>query len=110
MEILIIFTLKLSKKMAKKRRNFNSRFKAKVALEAIKERLTLSEIAQKYELHPTQITTWKKELIEGSSGLFDKKRGPTAKVDKEKEALLFQQIGQLQFELDWLKKKYEELS
>ena len=96
--------------MAKKRRNFNAKFKAKVALEAIKERMTLAELAQKYELHPTQITNWKKELLEGSSSLFENKRGPTPKVDKEKEALLYQQIGQLQFELDWLKKKYEELS
>jgi len=96
--------------MAKKRRNFNSKFKAKVALEAIQERLTLAELAQKHELHPSQITNWKKELLEGCSSLFDKKRGPTPSGDKEKEARLFQQIGQLQFELDWLKKKYEELS
>jgi transposase-like protein len=96
--------------MANKRRNFNSKFKAKVALEAAKEQHTLSELAQKYELHPSQITNWKRELIEGSSSLFDRKRGPTSNGDKEKEALLYQQIGQLQFELDWLKKKHEEVS
>ena len=96
--------------MANKRRNFNAKFKAKVALEAMQERLTLSELAQKYDLHPNQISKWKKVLIEGSSFIFDKKRGPVSKTDKQKEALLYQQIGQLQFELDWLKKKYEELS
>lgn len=96
--------------MGKKRRNFSSKFKAKVALEAIKERKTLSEIAQQYELHPNQITTWKKELVAHSSELFEKKRGPQASHDKSKESLLYQQIGQLQFELDWLKKKYDQIA
>jgi putative transposase len=96
--------------MGKKRRNFSSKFKAKVALEAIKERQSLSELAQKYELHPNQISTWKKELLEGSSQLFETKRGAKPVYDKGKEARLFQQIGQLQFELDWLKKKYDQHS
>jgi len=96
--------------MGKKRRNFSSKFKAKVAIEAIKERKTLSEIAQHYELHPNQISTWKKEALTKCDELFDKKRGPAPAYDKSKEALLYQQIGQLQFELDWLKKKYAQLT
>ena len=95
--------------MRKKRRNFSSKFKAKVALEALREQKTLAELASKYELHANQITAWKKELIEGSSELFERKRGPKEEYDKDKEAKLYQQIGQLQFELDWLKKKYKEL-
>lgn len=96
--------------MGKKRRNFSSKFKAKVALEAVKERESLSELAQKHGLHPNQIRIWKKELLEGSSQLFENKRGTKPAYDKGKEARLFQQIGQLQFELDWLKKKYEQFS
>ena len=95
--------------MRKKGRNFSSKFKAKVALEALKEQMTLAELASKYELHLNQISAWKKELLEGSSTIFDQKRGPKTDADKTKEARLYQQIGELQFELDWLKKKYKEL-
>jgi len=96
--------------MEKKRRNFSSKFKSKVALEALKERATLSELAQKYQIHANQISAWKKELLENSHELFEKKRGPESSFDKSKEALLYQQIGQLQYELSWLKKKTEQLS
>lgn len=95
--------------MPKSRRKFTSGFKAKVAVEALQERLTLSELAQKYELHPNQISSWKKELLERSAEVFDTKRGPKASDTSQKEARLFQQIDQLQFELDWLKKKYKDL-
>jgi transposase-like protein len=60
----------------KSRRKFTASFKAKVALEAIKRLKTLSELAQQFEIHPNQISVWKKELEEGSIELFDKKRGP----------------------------------
>lgn len=95
--------------MSKKRRNFSSKFKAKVALDALKERETLSELAQKHQIHANQISGWKRELLDNSHELFEKKRGPEPSYDKGKEALLYQQIGQLQFELDWLKKKTEQL-
>jgi len=95
--------------MSKSRRKFTSKFKAKVALEAISERLTMSELAAKYELHANQISTWKKELQANASDLFEKGRGPKKVVDEEKESRLFQQIGQLQYELSWLKKKYDDL-
>jgi len=76
--------------MTKKRHNFSPKFKAKVALDAIRERHTLAELAQKYGLHPNQIANWKKQLLEDCSLLFDKKRGPAQSDDKEKEARLFQ--------------------
>lgn len=95
--------------MSKSRRKFTANFKAKVAMEALAERLTLSELAAKHGLHPNQISTWKKELQASASDLFEKQRGPKKVVDEEKEARLFQQIGQLQYELSWLKKKYDDL-
>jgi len=107
---MLKFTKTTESNMGKKRRNFSSKFKAKVALEAIKERQSLSEPAQKHGLHPNQIRLWKKELQEGSSEIFETKRGTKSVYDKGKEARLFQQIGQLRFELDWLKKKHDQYS
>ncbi len=65
--------------MKKTRRKFTSGFKAKVAIEAIKERSTLSELAEKFELHPTQITKWKKDFLENASAAFDS----SGSVDEE---------------------------
>ncbi|KAA1244684.1 transposase [Aquimarina sp. RZ0] len=59
--------------MKKSRRKFSSAFKAKVALEAIKDQLTLQEIASKFDIHPSQISTWKREFIDNSSKTFDSK-------------------------------------
>ncbi len=91
--------------MRRNRRVFPKEFKAKVAVAAVRGDKTVSEIAAKYEVHPTQVLTWKRQLLEGASGLFadGRQRG-----DPEKEGLvdrLYQQIGQLKVELDWLKKK-----
>lgn len=96
--------------MSKSRRKFNAKFKSRVALEALQERHTLAELAQKYELHPNQISAWKRELLEGAESVFEKKRGPKPSDDPAKESQMFQQIGELQYELAWLKKKYEKLS
>ncbi len=96
------------------RRNFSPEFKAKVALEALKETQTLSEIATKYDLHPVQITDWKKQLSAGSSAVFEKGKSTGASVpaafaeDPEKEAL-YKAVGQLKMENDWLKKKSEQV-
>ncbi len=91
--------------MGKKRRKFSAQFKHKVALEALAERQTLAELAQKYELHPNQIVQWKQVLLKEGQTLFDKPRGP--KTDDQSELIdrLYRQVGQLQVELDWLKKK-----
>ncbi|WP_103864753.1 transposase [Aquimarina sp. I32.4] len=88
--------------MKNSRRKFSSSFKVKVVLEAIKDQLTLQEIASKFDIHPTQISTWKREFIENSSKAFDSKT-KSEEMDKEKSAL-YSKIGQLQVENDFLKK------
>jgi len=92
------------------RRNFSAEFKAKVAIEALKEQQTLSELAAKYELHPTQITEWKKQLLGGSVSVFESGKPPTrvAGEDAEKDEL-YKAVGQLKIENDWLKKKSEQV-
>jgi transposase len=89
--------------MRKKRQNYSADFKAKVAIEALKEQKTITELAQLYEIHPNQISTWKKEFLENASQVFDKiHRQPK---EDEKVARLYEAIGQLKIENDWLKKK-----
>jgi len=94
--------------MKRKRRKFSSKFKTKVVLEAIKERHTLSELAEKHELHPNQITTWKKEFLNNAEEVFTKKTSKKNNTDKEL-AKLYQKIGQLEMEKDFLKKSLGEI-
>jgi len=85
-----------------KRRKFTSKFKTKVVLEALKERHTVAELAQKYELHPTQISTWKKEFLEGAEQVFDKgKKSSKTEAEQERDRLL-KTIGQLKMDVDFL--------
>ena len=96
--------------MANERRRYSADFKSKIALEAVKGTKTVNEIASIHGLHPNQITQWKKQLLEELPVLFSDKR---VKANKDQEALeerLYQQIGQLKVELDWLKKKSGLLS
>jgi len=91
--------------MTKKRRKLTSAFKAKVAIEALKGDRPLSEIASEYGVHPNQVTQWKKQMIENSAAIFSGKQEKTEQdFDKERDNL-YRQIGQLQVENDWLKKK-----
>jgi len=90
--------------MEQKRKRYSEEFKAKVALEALREMSTISEIAGRYGLHPNQVTQWRNQLHEGAGKIFVDGR-TTRKSDENKEAMLYQQIGQLQVELEWLKKK-----
>lgn len=89
----------------KKRKNFSSQFKAKVALEAIRGVKTTTEIAQEFVVHPTQVTQWKKALQEQASGVFDTVRGPKPADPAASSERLYSEIGRLKMELDWLKKK-----
>ena len=88
-----------------KRRQFSAKFKFQVALEALKETQTVNEIAGHYEVHPTQVKQWKKQLQEEGAGLFNEKASKAERAQAEKEAELYELIGRLQVELAWLKKK-----
>jgi transposase-like protein len=92
--------------MRSTRKSFSKEFKAKVALEAIRGITTTAEIALRYKVHANQITKWKKQALENMAALFADGRSKTNKGDDSQlKDRLYQQIGQLQFELDWLKKK-----
>ena len=85
------------------RRKFTSSFKTKVVLEAIKERSSLAELAQKYERQPTQISAWKKDFLESASDVFESgKKDKKSEAEKEKDRLL-KTIGELKIENDFLK-------
>jgi transposase len=80
-------------------------FKAKVAMEALREEKTSSEIASQYQIHPTQIRKWKSEAANSLVDFFSSKKKKTGMEKEEFIGQLYQQIGQLKVELDWLKKK-----
>ena len=89
----------------KSRRKFGAEFKAKVILEALKERSTIEELARKYELHPTQINTWKREAIANMAAVFGADKSEATADNEQQTEKLYAQIGQLKVENDWLKKK-----
>lgn len=93
----------------KTRRKFNADFKTKVVIESLRERDTIEIIARKYELHPNQITKWKKEFLENASSAFrdDSDVLEEKKQQRETTENLYAQIGQLKVENDWLKKKLQ---
>ena len=88
--------------MKKERRKFSPVFKTKVVLEAIKEGSTMQELASKYSLHPTQITAWKREFLEKADMVFGSEKPAEKEESKEKE--LYSKIGELQIQVDFLKK------
>jgi transposase len=91
----------------KTRRRFSAEFKAKVALEAIKGHQTVAELATKHELHPTQITAWKREAIEKLAKVFDD-RGTEIQANRDAEMTkLHAKIGQLVVERDFLAKAFD---
>jgi len=93
------------------RKRYDKEFKAKVAIEAMKGEKTLQEIATQYEVHPNLVAQWKKQLIEMAAQLFEKAgKDNVAAVEAERKTdALFRQIGQLQVENEFLKKKYRQL-
>lgn len=92
--------------MVKRRKVHSCEFKAKVALAAVKELETVSQLAGRYGIHPSQIHQWKRHLVEGAESLFGEVGRPRkSSAEEVSQAELFEQIGRLKMELEWLKKK-----
>ncbi len=91
--------------MAKKRRTFSTAFKAEVALAAIRGEGTVAELATRYGVHPNQVTSWKKQAVDRLEEVFSDGRSQRTRETEDLQSRLFQQIEQLQFEVDWLKTK-----
>lgn len=89
----------------KSRRKFSAEFKAQVGLEAVRAVESINAIAAKYEVHPVQVSQWKKEVLERLPEVFATKKPGGVGDAEAREARLYQKIGQLEVELDWLKKK-----
>jgi len=90
--------------MAGRRRKHSDEFKARVALEAVKGVKTLAELSSAYGIHPTVIAQWKRQLVAGAAGVFASGSG-NGKTQEDLTAPLYQEIGRLKMEVDWLKKK-----
>ena len=92
--------------MSRKRQQHSSVYKAKVALATLQEKKTIQELSAQFGVHPTLIHGWKKRLLEGASELFQTAGQPKERAaEKAQEGELFEQIGRLKMELEWLKKK-----
>jgi putative transposase len=95
--------------MARKRRTFSGSFKAKVALAACRGEKTTAQLAAEYGVHAGQVTAWKKQLLEGAAGLFEDGRSKHVETAAPEEEL-YEQIGRLKMEVEWLKKKAADLT
>lgn len=91
------------------RKTYTAAFKAKVALEAVKGDKPLSELSSKYDVHPSQVRQWKKEMLGALPDIFSGKKKKVEKQREHNESKLFEEIGRLKVEVDWLKKKSDEL-
>ena len=91
------------------RKRYDATFRAKVALEAVKGEKTLAELSSQFGVHPNQIRKWRKQLLECLPDLFTDRRKKKERDNEELVSELYRQIGQLKVELDWLKKKSQEL-
>ena len=90
--------------MKQNRRKHNQSFKARVAMEALKGEETIAELSNRFEVHPSQIRKWKKSLAEGAAGIFGDNQNHRKKDDANLIAQLYQQIGQLKVERDFLER------
>lgn len=91
--------------MKPRRKTYTGAYKAKIVVEAIKGQQTINQLASKYGVHPNMITDWKKQALSGLPQVLSDRRGRDEKAEEELKAQLYQQIGQLKMELEWLKKK-----
>jgi putative transposase len=97
-------------KMTKMRKQYSEQFKFKVALEAIKNLTTINELASRYQVHPNQVRNWKKKLADDGPMVFERKSGKHHQNQSTQEAELYEQIGRLKMELEWLKKKVTSIN
>jgi transposase-like protein len=94
--------------MARQRKSYSASFKARIALAALQGDSTANELAAKHQIHPTLISNWKKALLGGAESLFAEGARTAKAHDQPDPAELFEQIGRLKMELEWLKKKLPE--
>ena len=91
--------------MTSKRKQYNAQFKFRVALEASRGHQTISQIASQHNVHPNLVSNWKKQLLKDGPDVFKTKASRQERQQAAKEADLYEQIGRLKMELEWLKKK-----
>ena len=96
--------------MTQKRKQYNVQFKFKVALDAAKGVKTINQLASDYDLHPNQVSSWEKQLVEAGPTLFNRQIDRRQQQQVAQEAELYEQIGRLKMELEWLKKKAAQFS
>lgn len=90
--------------MPKKRKSYSPQFKFQLALEAARGLKTINQLASEYDVHPNQIGQWKRQLLAEGPSVFSNGSGAQQKEDAKLEADLYEQIGRLKMELEWLKK------
>jgi transposase len=96
--------------MKRERRKFTNAFKTEVVLEALKEKMSIAQLAEKYKLYPTQISSWKAEFLEKSGTVFGVDQSETEKERAEKQKTveeLYAEIGRQKMQIEWLKKKLQ---
>ena len=93
--------------MSSKRKQHTAEFKSKVAIETLRERETVNEIASKYQVHPSQISQWKKQLLEGSREIFASPKKSLIQKEAKLKDELYKEIGRLKMDVEWLKKKLQ---
>jgi len=96
--------------MGQQRRRHTAEFKAQVAVAALKEQQTLNELANAYGVHPVQVAQWKKQALSGLPELFAGRRARVQDDGEARQAQLYEEIGRLKVELDWLKRKTYRVS
>ena len=97
--------MEVNRGMTKQRRRHSAQFKFRVAMDAAREVKTISQLAAEHGLHPNLISQWKKKLLDEGSGIFSKASADHQKREEVIQTELYEQIGRLKMELEWLKKK-----